>query len=263
MRRSLAFLSAVALGASTLGAQQPSSFSYEFRASGDHSDGMEGTVRVNAGRARLDVQDRHGDRQYMLISADGQMVTIVKPDERSYTVFTGDEFAHIASIGMRAAGSVVTMKLHDATIESTRLGKGEMIAGHPTQHVRLSEKWSMDVGAMGYTAPVNQSVETEYYFDPSFRIPRNPLMEIMASAMTVLPATDAEFAEREDSVRKTIVRGMPLRTVITEREENGRESRMVLEVTRIGTDRVTDAELRVPAGYTKKDGDLGRFKVKL
>jgi hypothetical protein len=263
MRRSLAVLSAVALGATALGAQQPSSYSYDFRASGDHADGMEGTVRVSGGRARLDVQDEHGDRQYMLISADGQMVTIVKPDERTYTVFTGDEFSHIASIGMRAARSVVTMKLHDATIESTRLGKGETIAGHPTQHVRLTEKWSMDVGAMGFTTPINQSVETEYYFDPSFRIPRNPLMEIVASAMTVLPATDAEFAAREDSVRKTIVRGMPLRTVITQHDEDGRASRMVLEVTRIGTDRVTDAELRVPAGYTKKDGDLGRFKVKL
>lgn len=263
MRRSLSILASLTMAA-TIGAQQPSSYSYDFRARGDHgSDDMQGTVRVNGGRARLDVQDDRGDRQYMLVSADGQTVTIVKPDERTYTVFTADEFAHIASIGIRAAGKVVTMKLHDATIESTRLGRGGMIAGRPTQRVRVTERWSMDVGAMGFTTPVNQSVETEYYFDPSFRIARNPLMEIAASAMTALPATDAEFAAREDSVRKTIVRGMPLRTVITQHDEDGRTSRMVLEVTRIGSERVTDAELRVPLGYTKKDGDLGRLKVKL
>jgi hypothetical protein len=50
---------------------------------------------------------------------------------------------------------------------------------------------------------------------------------------------------------------------VTEREENGRESRTVLEVTKIGTQRVEEAELKVPAGYMRKDEDLGRFKVKL
>jgi hypothetical protein len=261
MRPSLAV---IVLFSAALGAQQPSSYSYDFRASGSHdADDMNGTVRVRGGRARLDMQDDHGDRQYLLVSADGETVTIVKPNDRTYTVFTGDEFAHIASIGIRAAGRAVTMKLHDATIESARLGKGEIIAGHPTQHVRVTERWSMDVGAMGFTAPLNQTVETEYYFDPSFRLPRNPLVEIVTSAMTVLPATDPEFAAREDSVRKSIVRGMPLRTVITEHEENGKTSRMVVEVTKIGSERVSDDELRVPPGYTKKDGDLGRFKVKL
>ena len=90
------------------------------------------------------------------------------------------------------------------------------------------------------------------------------LVEIVTSAMTIMRGmTDPEFAEREDSVRKTIVRGMPLRTVITQHDEKGRTTRLVVEVTRIGAERVTDAELKVPAGYTKKDGDLARFKVKL
>ncbi|HEY2850493.1 MAG TPA: hypothetical protein VGI97_11490 [Gemmatimonadaceae bacterium] len=263
MRRSVSILAALA-AAAALGAQQPSNFSYDFRTTGDHdSNEMNGTVRVRGGRARVDVQDDRGDRQYMLVSADGSTVTIVKPEDRTYTVFSGDDFAHIASLGVRAAGKMVTMKLHDATIESTRLGRGEMIAGRPTQRVRVTESWSMDVGAMGFTTPMNQTVETEYYFDPSFHLPRNPLEEIVTSAMTVMPATDAEFAAREDSVRKSIVRGMPLRTVVTEHDENGRTSRLVVEVTKIGSERVTDEELRVPAGYTKKDGDLGRFKVKL
>lgn len=266
MRRSLAFLSAVVTCAAALGAQQPANYSYDFRTSGDHeSEGMRGTVRVNGGRARVDIDDRNdnGDGQYILVSGDGQVVTVVKPRDRTYTVFTADGFAHIASLGVRAAGPFVTMKLRDATIESIKLGAGEVIAGHQTQHVRLTEEWSMEVGAMGFTTPVKQTVETDYYFDPSFRLARNPLMEVLASAMTVLPGTDPEFAAREDSVRRSIVRGMPLRAVITEREENGRTSRTVLEVTRIGTDRVADAELKVPAGYTKKDGDIGRFKVKL
>jgi hypothetical protein len=116
---------------------------------------------------------------------------------------------------------------------------------------------------MGFTTPVNQSVETDYYFDPSFRLARNPLMEIVSSAMTVMPATDPEFAAREDSVRKTIVRGMPLRTVITMHDEDGKTTRMMVEVTRIGSERVSAEELRVPAGYTRKDDGLGRFKVKL
>jgi hypothetical protein len=144
-----------------------------------------------------------------------------------------------------------------------RLGGNERIAGHPTEHVRVTERWTMDVGAMGFTTPMRQSVEMEYFFDPALKLARNPLLEVIASAMTVLPSTDREFAARSDSVRHALLRGTPLRTVVTEREENGRESRTVLEVTRIGSERVGEAELKVPAGYTRREGDLGRFKVKL
>jgi hypothetical protein len=252
------------ISAAVLGAQSPSAYSYDFRAQGDHDmDGIAGTVRVSAGRARIDVEDRNGDGQYMLVSGDGETVTIVKPREQTYTVLNANDFSHIASLGLRTAGSVVTMKLRDSNFETERLGAGEKIAGRATQHARVMEKWTMDVGAMGYTRPVRQAVEIEYFYDPTLKLPRNPLMEIIASAMTVLPSTDAGFAARSDSVKQSLVRGTPLRTIITEREDNGRESRTVLEVTKIGTDLVKDADLRVPAGYARKDGDLGRFKVKL
>src|ERR1035437_5932325 len=205
MRRSLSLLSVIALGAATLGAQQLSSYSYEFRTSGDHhSDGITGTVRVNGARARIDVQDRGGDGQYLLVSGDGQVVTVVKPRERTYTIFTADDFAHIASLGLRAAGSVVTMKLHDSNFETARLGAGDVIAGRATQHVRLLESWTMEVGAMGFTTPVQQTVETEYYFDPTLRLARNPLMEVVASAMTVMPSTNRAFAARSDSIRQSL-----------------------------------------------------------
>jgi len=264
MRRSIFPLSALVLCAAALGAQQPSAYSYDFRAKGDYDmDGITGTVRVNGGRARIDVDDHNGDGQYLLVSGDGEVVTIVKPRDRTYTVFNADEFAHIASLGIRAAGKVVTMKLRDSHFETERLGAGEKIAGRATQHVRVTEHWTMEVGAMGFTTPVRQTVEMEYFFDPTLKLARNPLMEIVASAMTVLPSTDPAFAAQADSVRRSLVRGTPLRTVITEREDNGRESRTTLDVTKIGTERVEEAELKVPAGYTRKDGDVGRFKVKL
>jgi hypothetical protein len=264
MRRSLFPLSMLVVSAAVLGAQSPSTYSYDFRAKGDHDmDGIMGTVRVSGGRARIDMQDHNGDGQYMLISGDGERVTIVKPSEHSYTVMNADDFSHIASLGLRAAGNAVTMKLRDSDFQTERLGAGEKIAGRATQHARVTEHWTMDVGAMGYTTPVRQTVEMEYFYDPTLKLPRNPLMEIIASAMTVLPSTDRDFAARSDSVKHSLVRGTPLRTIITQREDNGRESRTVLEVTKIGTERVTDSELVVPAGYTKKDGDLGRFKVKL
>jgi hypothetical protein len=190
MRRSILPLSMLVCAAAVLGAQTPSAYSYDFRARGDHDmDGITGTVRVRGGR------------------------------ERTYTTFNSDDFAHIASLGIRAAGKAVTMKLRDSNFETERLGAGEKIAGRATQHVRVTEHWTMDVGAMGFTT--------------------------------------------SDSVRHSLVRGTPLRTIITEREDNGRESRTVLEVTKIGTQRVEEAELKVPAGYTRKDGGLGRFKVKL
>jgi len=264
MRRSLACFAVASVLAAATGAQRPPGYSYDFRATGDHgSDDMAGTVRVSGARARIDVNDRDGDEQYLLVSGDGQVVTVVKPREKTYTIFTADEFAHIASLGIRAAGRAVTMKLRDSGFETKQLGAGGVIAGRATQRVRLVEHWTMDVGAMGFTTPVRQTVETEYFFDPTLRLARNPLMEVVASAMTVLPSTDLAFAAHADSVRRSLVQGTPLRTVITERDGDGRTSRMVLEVTRYGAERVDEMELRVPEGYTRKDGDLGRLKVKL
>ncbi|MFI5302339.1 MAG: hypothetical protein ACHREM_29960, partial [Polyangiales bacterium] len=92
MRRSLSFLSVIAFAGAALSAQQPSSYSYDFRTTGDHhSDGIAGTVRVSGARARIDVEDRGGDGQYLLVSGDGQVVTVVKPRERTYTIFTADD----------------------------------------------------------------------------------------------------------------------------------------------------------------------------
>jgi hypothetical protein len=267
MRPTHLLSSALALGALALGAQQPpqaGTYSYDFRIQGDHEGrATMGTVRVKNGRARIDMDDRDSDPEYMLVSADGREVTVVKPRDRTYTVFTADDFAHIASMGLRAAGSVVSMKLRNANIESSKLGAGGTIVGHATQRVRLTESWTMEVGAMGYTTPVRQTVETEYYFDPALRLARNPIIEVIASAIEVLPSTDREYAVRSDSVRRSLLRGTPLRTVITEREENGRSSQTVLEVTRLASDKVSDAELSVPSSYTRKEGDLPRFKVKL
>jgi hypothetical protein len=261
MQRSLALL---AFAAAALGAQQPSSYSYDFRASGD-GDGhaIAGTTRVSGNRARIDVAEDRSDRQYILLSGDGQVVTVVRPSDRSYSIFTADDFAHIASLGIGAAGKALTMKLRESSFETAQLGAGDRIVGRATQHVRLVERWHMDVGAMGFTTPLRQTVETEFYFDPSLTLARNPLMEILASAATVLPATDPAYAAHADSLRRTLVHGMPLRTVITEHEENGRVSRTVLEVTRYGPAQVDDADLRVPAGYTRKDNGLPGFRLKL
>ncbi len=267
MRRSFAVNTLLAVGLTTvasLGAQQPSSYSYDFRSSSDReSDGMTGTVRVSGNRARIDLKDRHGDKEYLLLENDGRSVTVVKPEDESYTTFTSNDFAHIASIGIGAIGKAITMKLRSSSFETEKLGNGEMIAGRHTEHVRVIEHSTMEVGIMGFSSPVKQTVETEYYYDPSLTLMRNPLIEIVGSTATVLPATDAGYAEKQDSVKRKFMKGMPLKTIIKNVSDTGKESRIVLEVTRYGATRVNEADLRIPAGYVRKDNGLGGFKVKL
>src|SRR5579862_3299008 len=178
MRRSLA---AAMLGAAVLQAPRPTSYSYDFRAAtGDHGQPMTGTVRVNGSRARIDVVTRD-DGEYLLVSADGRVVTVVKPHERTFSVFDADQFAHLASLGIGAAGRALTMKVRESSFQTTSLGDGERIVGRPTQRARLVERWRMDVGAMGFTTPMDESVETEYTFDPTLTLARNPLLELTAT----------------------------------------------------------------------------------
>ena len=263
MRRSLAVL---LLGSVALGAQQPSSYSYDFRAaSGGGDRPMTGTVRVNGARARVDVVNSNGrdDGQYILLSNDGRVVTVVKPHDHTFSVYDADQFAHLASLGIGAAGKALTMKVRESSFQSTSLGAGDRIAGRTTQRARLVEHWRMDVGAMGFTTPLDESIETEYSFDPTLTLARNPLLEILATAASALPASDPAYAVKADSVRRSLVRGMPLRTVVTERKKDGEASRTVIEVTRYAPARVDAADLAVPAGYTRKDNGLSGFRLKL
>jgi hypothetical protein len=257
---------ALLLGATALGAQHPSSYSYDFRAvTGDDRQPMTGTVRVNGSHARIDVVNRDGDDdgQYLLLSADGHVVTVVKPHDRTFSVFDADQFAHMASLGIGAAGKVLTMRVRESSFQTTSLGDGDRIAGRPTRRARLVEHWRMDVGAMGFTTPVDESVETEFSFDPTLTLARNPLLELLAASSSVLPASDPKYAARADSVRRSVVRGTPLRTVVTERNSDGTASRTVIEITRYAPASVEPATLIVPAGYTRKDNGLSGFRLKL
>ena len=189
MRRPLTVLM---LGASVLGAQQQASYSYDFRAvTGDRDKPMTGTVRVNGSRARIDITSHDGDDgQYMLLANDGRVLTVVKPRDREFAVFDADQFAHIASLGIGAAGKMLTMKVRESTFHTTSLGSGEKIAGRATQRARLVEHWRMDVGAMGFTTPIDEQVETEYSYDPTLTLVRNPLLEMLATASSALPYAD-------------------------------------------------------------------------
>jgi hypothetical protein len=258
-------IAALLLGAVALGAQRPSSYSYDFRAvTGDDGHPMTGTVRVNGSRARIDVDHSDGDDdgQYLLLSADGQVVTIVKPRDRTFSVFDADQFSHLASLGIGAAGKALTMRVRESSFQTRSLGDGDRIAGRPTQRARLVEHWRMDVGAMGFTTPMDESVETEYSFDPTLTLVRNPLLELLAISGNALPASDRKYAATADSVRRSIVRGTPLRTVVTERKADGEASRTVIEVTRYAPANVNTADLAVPTGYTRKDSGLPGFRLK-
>ena len=241
--------------------QTSSSYRYAFHIDTDGDDPMRGVTYVSGDRSRIELLDEDGDRSssYLLLTDGGRTLVAVDPAKREYTQAAVADFERIVGTALDAADRMMTLDVHDLDVTGRRLGTGERVAGHETQHSRLRTRFGLRIGAMGFTTTQRHDVAVDYWVSPSLRLPRNPMMELFASLPTVLAQGDRDFVRRLRAGRAALVGdGTPLRVVVTAQhtDEEGDEerSRTVIEVDdlRVGPQ---DATLfRVPDGYRKREG---------
>jgi hypothetical protein len=245
------------------GAQAPNAYTYEFRLDQGNKKGddvIEGTVRVQGGRARVDTRERghDSDRSYFLVRDGGRVLYVVRPDREEYEVHDADAFAHIVGTAMRAAGPVVRFSVHDVRVDTARLGTGAPVAGRRTQRVQLRQRWTTSIRVMGFIKEgVASSAVGEYWADPTFPLMRNPLLDVVSTSIFALAASDEDFITEADAMKATLFRGAPLKADIriTTAAEKGDddETRLRYEVTSLRAGPVDDAALEVPKGYRKSN----------
>lgn len=249
--------------ASAAAAQAPRSYSYEFRldpGGKKGGDAVRGTVRVAGTRARVDTDEQKSDSgSYFLLADGGRTVLVVHPERKTYEEHDADEFAHVVGMAMRAVGPVLKISVRDVRLDTARLGAGEPVAGRATQRVQLRQRWTTSMRVMGFVKEdMGGSSVAEYWADPSLPLMRNPLFDIVSTALLALAAADADFLANADAARAKLFRGSPLRAdvrmTMTGGENGDEVTRLRYEVTKFTPGGVNDADLLLPKDYRRSAG---------
>ncbi|MDP1892475.1 MAG: hypothetical protein Q8K55_16440 [Gemmatimonadaceae bacterium] len=259
--RSMTAVLLAAVFASAAHAQAPTAYTYEFRLDPGNKTGedvIEGTVRVQGARARVDTRNRghDSDGSYFLVRDGGRVLYVVHPERGEYEVHDADAFARVVGTAMRAVGPIVRFSVHDVRLDTARLGSGAPVAGRRTQRVQLRQHWTTSIRVMGFVKEgVSGSAVGEYWADPSFPLMRNPLLDIVGTSIFALAASDESFIQNADDLKARLFRGAPLKADIritaADGEGDADETRLRYEVTSLRVGQVDDGALELPKGYRK------------
>ena len=254
--QALTLIGALMLGV-PLSAQTAAGYRYTFTFSGDGTDPVSGTTWASGERSRIDI-DGQSDPQYILVDNAAHTVTLVYPDRKEYSVVSDTTFQRLVGTVL-ASLPVVNITLSDTQVSDTAFGRGDVIAGHPTDRYQVTQAFTVSVGAFGFQAVgMRQRVTTEYWMARDLRLPSNPLVTLLAQLTTVLAQSDRDFAHRSAIAMRPVVRGTPLRVVVHSETKSGdknevTEKTQTLQVTSIAPASVDLSRFALPAGYTQKD----------
>ncbi|MCU0634869.1 MAG: hypothetical protein MUE41_08355, partial [Gemmatimonadaceae bacterium] len=194
----------------------PVGYTYTVRVDESGSSTDRYRVSVLGAQARVDGigrRDGSGARDYLLVYDNGNRVIMVHPDERQYNEVSAEEFESMIGLILRKVDKVLTVKLRDARVSTDRLGAGERLLGMPTQRVRLTQDFTVGVGAFGFTKDVRQRIVTDFWVSPELPLAANPVINLITAAQSALAQQDVDFVRRSRRERLSICPGMPLRMV--------------------------------------------------
>jgi hypothetical protein len=229
----------------------PSDLVYTFRTSetGDrrHDSDMTGTVRVHGGDVRIDVDHGRDDNDpgsYLLVLDNGTRMLSVHPSRHEAEEMSAAGFERIVGTSLRAVGPIVHFNVGNVAIATERLGAGGAMLGYVTQHVRLTEHYTVHITAMGFDGgEETMAVQTDYWVVPGLQLGRNPLLGLLERASAAMAQSDASFVRQEDAARAALMQGSALRTVT--------------EVTSLRREAQPASLFEVPAGYKVKSASEG------
>jgi hypothetical protein len=193
----------------------------------------------------------------MLLSDGGRTLTIVHPDRREYEVTDAAAFERIVGTALKTVGPIVKIELQSAHVASNHLGDGGTVAGRPTQRVRLTQDFTVRVGALGFGGDAERHVvTTDYWVSPGLTLMRNPLFGLIESGEAALVQTDNAYLKVLARERDALLEGAtPLRRVVTSRDEKGTTKTHTIEITALRATTPADARIfELPAGYKRTEG---------
>ncbi|MBI1810307.1 MAG: hypothetical protein HYR75_10450 [Gemmatimonadetes bacterium] len=263
MRFAVAALVFVAFAAPAARAQLPQAYTYDFRLEeGRGGEVTTGTVRVSGDRARVDVDSRKDDPEYFLLADGGRTLYVVHPERRTAERHDGDAFASIVGTGLRAASPVVQFTMREFSIDTLRLGDGGLVAGRRTQRSGVQEQWRLTMRAMGIVEEeMRGRASSTFWTDPTLPLMRNPVYDIVHSAMYAMASSDKRFSDASQATNRALARGGLLKADVTYESGDGDRERLRYEVTRITPGAVDAASLLLPKDYRVETPSVSHIKM--
>lgn len=261
---SLALLTpSVSGGKMPLVMQAPADYMYTFRTSGDGGDrGTSGTVRVHGDRMRIDI-DRitsdHNDGEYMIVADNGSRIFNVHPDKKTIEEIDAAHLENVIGIALRGVSSVTKFQVMNASVTSQRVGTGEAIVGHATDHVRIRESYDVKITALGFDGGTEHTtVVTDYWVAPGLSIGHNPLLALIENAQTAMAQSDRDYVAKQRDARANMLKGAVLKSVsnvtTSKHGDSEEEKRKTMEVTSLKQGAQAPGLFELPKGYEMKSG---------
>jgi hypothetical protein len=253
-RRATVALVLGAVSTRTAAAQAPIGMRYEFTIAGDKGEPGAGTGYLLGDTARMEMPGSGGE---YLVMKPGHLYS-VHPDKREYSDSRPEALSDIIGNALRATQLIVRFELSDATVTTQDLGDGDAVAGQPTRHFRLVQRFSVAVHPLiiGSTddPPEANEVVSDYWVAKNLKLPRNPVIELIATAPSALAQQDRAFARKSSDARDAFFSGMPLKIRVTTRKQ-GEHPKIAatFEVTSLTRTAVSPSQFEIPPGFRRTD----------
>lgn len=263
----------------------PDAGSYRFVLVDDDADRSAGTVSWRGRLVRIDMSEgsfnidlggsngsrkhgrasaRGGGQQWMLVDQQRGLLHIVKDDERLVETIPVADFENLVGRIMSKVQPVVRIRAADAGILAKDMGDGGLVAGVPTRHFRIIERYTQRVRAMGFDADAEQVVVTTDVRVPvSSGIPANPVATFVTGAGSIGAMLDPVHRANVQRAGDALWRGTPLAVSITSESRDADERTPTRKTMSVTTTAVSGtapdaARFVLPDGYQRKRISLGR-----
>ncbi len=226
---------------------------------------MRGRGTVAGNDARLDILDASvagssgafgGKGSYFLVLDGGAKMLLVDPSQKSYMAWDmASMFAGMSKV-VNAVGGLVKMEMSDIRIDAQDMGAGPKIQGYSTNHVRMTQNYTISAKVFGRSSKTRSETTTDYHFAPALRSLSNPFVS-NSQAMAMLSQMDMfnnpDYKRQMTAANAKIQYGVPLksvsRTVSTDDRGKQQVSLVTSEMVNFAKSNVPSSTFTVPAGY--------------
>ncbi len=233
-------------------------YMYTFTTTSEKGSPTSGTVRVHGDRTRIDIEGKKSG-EYILLTDGGKTMLSVHPDKREVGQISSPSFERIIGTSLRMVSPIVKFRVMNSRISSERVGTGQKVLGYSTEQIRLTERFDVRIIAMGFEAGTeHHTIVTDYWVSPGLDLGSNPLLTLLEHTGTAMAQTDADFVQKEASVRSQALGGTPLRTIVKEStvDDKGIQHTAThsIDITSVRQGAQPAGLFEVPAGYRMTSG---------
>ncbi len=235
-------------------------YMYTFSTTEETGSPTVGTVRVHGDRTRIDME-KNDSKDYIFLTDNGTRMLSVHPDRKEVSQISSPSFERIIGTSLRMVSPIVKFKVLNSKIYSERVATGQKLLGYATEQIRMTERFDVHIVAMGFDGGTeHHTVVTDYWVSPGLDLGSNPLLTLLEHAGTAMAQTDADFVQKEASVRAQALAGTPLRTIVKETsiDDKGIEHSKThsIDITSVHQGAQPAALFEVPSGYRIKSGSM-------